>query len=64
MTEIYTKIGEIVATFGATLEDVKKLNNDTVSVFHPEEGLWYTFSRVDGEWVEKMSSLTIDFMED
>lgn len=64
MSEIYKKVGDIVTTFGASLSDVRKSDNDTVSIFHPTEGLWYTFSRIEGEWVEQMSSLTLEFMED
>jgi len=63
MAEIYNKVSEIVSAFGASPQDVKKIDNDTVSIFHPTEGLWYTFSRIDEEWVEKMSSIKIDFME-
>ena len=63
MPEIYTKVSEIVSAFGASLQDVKKIDNDTVSVFHPTEGLWYTFTRTEDGWVEKMSSLAIEFME-
>ena len=63
MTELYKKVSEIVSAFGSTLQDVKKIDNDTVSIFHPTEGLWYTFSRIDEEWVEKMSSIKIDFKE-
>lgn len=62
MPETYKKVSEIVSTFGASLGDVKKIDNDTVSIFHPTEGLWYTFSRISDEWVEQMSSMTIEFM--
>ena len=64
MPEIYNKISEIVSVFGASLQDVKKIDNDTVSIFHPTERLWYTFSHIDDEWVEQMSSITLEFMED
>lgn len=64
MPEIYNKVSEIVSTFGASLQDVKKIDNDTVAIFHPTGGLWYTFSRIDGEWVEQMSSIAIEFMEE
>lgn len=64
MPEIYTKVSEIVSAFGSTLQDVKNIDNDTVSVFHPTEGLWYTFTRTEDGWVEKMSSLAIEFMEE
>ena len=46
MAEIYNKVSEIVSAFGASPQDVKKIDNDTVSIFHPTEGLWYTFSRI------------------